>query len=165
MGTIRRVEPGEGQESVWDYPRPPRVEPVARRVRVVFGGETIAETTRALRVLETSHPPTYYIPLADIAPGALVATPRRSFCEFKGSAHYYSVRAADREATDAAWGYAAPTPEYAALADHVAFYAGPMDGCFVGDERVEPQPGAFYGGWITRDVVGPFKGAPGTMGW
>jgi len=157
--------PGSGQESVWDYPRPPRLEPITARLVVVLAGETIGETTRGYRVLETSHPPNYYFPLADIAPDALERTEGRSFCEFKGRAHYYTVRARDRAEPDAAWGYDTPSAAYAPLAGHVAFYAGRMDACFVDGERVTPQPGGFYGGWITAAVVGPFKGGPGTRGW
>ena len=159
------IVPGPGQESVWDYPRPPRLEPSARRVRVVLGGETIVDTTRAWRVLETSHPPVYYVAKSDISPKALVRTNRRSFCEYKGTASYYTVRAGGQTAPDAAWTYLDPTPAFAALADHVAFYPGRMDACFLDDEPVRAQPGDFYGGWITDEVVGPFKGDPGTMGW
>lgn len=162
---MHRIVPGPGQESVWDYPRPPRVEPVARRVRVVLGGVVIADTERAQRVLETSHPPTYYLPPGDILAGALVPTARGSFCEWKGGARYFTVRGGGREEVDAAWAYPEPAAGFEAIRDHVAFYAGRMDACFVGDEQVTPQPGGFYGGWITRDVVGPFKGGPGTMGW
>lgn len=151
---------------MWDYPRPPRVEPVARRLRVVFGGEVIADTGCGQRVLETSHPPVYYLPPADIDMSRLVLVPdKSSYCEWKGAARYYTVRVGDRQAVSAAWSYPAPTPTFAALRDHLAFYAGPMDACYVGDEQVTPQPGRFYGGWITADVVGPFKGDPGTSGW
>jgi uncharacterized protein (DUF427 family) len=152
-------------ESVWDYPRPPRLEPVAKRIRVVFGGETIADTQAAYRVLETSHPPNYYLPPSDIAEGCLVRTRGSSFCEWKGSAHYYDVRVGDAVAAEAAWGYDRPTRAYAAIAGYVAFYPGRMDACFVDDEQVEAQPGGFYGGWITADLVGPFKGGPGTQRW
>jgi uncharacterized protein (DUF427 family) len=163
-----RPEPdpvGPGQESVWDYPRPPRLEPVPQRLVVVLGGETIADTTRGLGVLETSHPPNYYFPVDDVVDGALAPTKGASFCEWKGRAHYYSVHASGRVETEAAWGYAQPSPAFAALAGHVAFYASRMDACFVDGELVTPQPGGFYGGWITASVVGPFKGSPGTRGW
>jgi uncharacterized protein (DUF427 family) len=156
---------GPGQESVWDYPRPPRLEPARRRLRVVLAGTVIAETGRGWRVLETSHPPNYYFPAADVAPDALARADGSSWCEFKGRAHYFTVRAGDRIAPDAAWGYDDPSPGYGALAGAVAFYAGRVDAAYVDDERVVPQPGGFYGGWITGDVVGPFKGAPGTLGW
>lgn len=159
------IAPGPGQESVWAYPRPPRLEPVERRLRVVLGGEVIAETTRGARVLETSHPPNYYFPPDDVVAGALTPTPGASFCEWKGRAHYFTVHGGDRTETEAAWGYDRPSPAFEAIRGYVAFYAHRMDACFVDDEQVEPQPGRFYGGWITRDVVGPFKGGPGTRGW
>lgn len=151
--------------SVWDFPRPPRIEPVDSRVRVEFGGEVIADSTGALRVLETASPPTYYIPRADVRPGALVPCPGASYCEWKGRASYWAVRAGGAEAIRAAWSYERPSPAFAALAGCVAFYAGAMDACWVGSYRVAPQAGAFYGGWITPDVVGPFKGEPGTGHW
>ncbi len=169
MGTFssrpQRIEPGPGQESVWDYPRPPRLEPVSARLRVVLGGVTVAETTRGWRVLETSHPPNYYFPPADILGGALEPAKGTSFCEWKGRAHYFTVHGGVREAPQAAWAYASPSPAFGAIADHVAFYVAPMDACFVDDELVTAQPGGFYGGWITSVVVGPFKGDPGTRGW
>lgn len=153
-------------ESVWDYPRPPRVEPVERRIRVVLGGATIVDSRRAHRVLETSHPPAYYVPLDDVVPGVLVPSARGStHCEWKGLASYYDVVSGGTRAEGAAWTYHDPSPGFEAIRDAVAFYPGPMDACYVDEERVEPQPGGFYGGWITPDVVGPFKGAPGTLGW
>jgi uncharacterized protein (DUF427 family) len=162
---MRRERPGPGQESVWDYPRPPRLERTGRRIRVVFAGETIVDTTRAWRVLETSLPPSYYIPPSDVRPGVLIAADGGSVCEWKGRAAYFTVRVGDAEAPNAAWAYLAPTPAFAPLAGFVSFYASPMGRCLVDDEIVTPQPGAFYGGWITPDVVGPFKGPPGTWGW
>jgi uncharacterized protein (DUF427 family) len=161
----RRIAPGPGQESVWDYPRPPRVEPVPEQLRVELGGEVVASTARGWRVLETSSPPVYYLPLADCADGALAPSAHRSFCEWKGLATYWTVRSGDRVEPDAAWGYPEPAPGFEALRDTVAFYCGRMDACFVGDERAEPQPGEFYGGWITSRIVGPFKGVPGSSGW
>ena len=152
-------------ENVHDYPRPPRLEPVAERIRIVLGGETIADTTRALRVLETTHPPTYYLPPDAFLPGALVASRRTSFCEWKGHARYWTVTGGGRTVADAGWGYPDPTSAFAPLLDHVAVYAAPMDACFVGDERVTPQPGGFYGGWVTSNLTGPFKGAGGTEFW
>jgi uncharacterized protein (DUF427 family) len=160
-----RIEPGPGQESVWDYPRPPRVEVVRERLRVVLGGVTIADTTAALRVLETSHPPNYYFPMADVGPDVLIPEAGSSHCEWKGRAAYFTVRGGDRIEPHAAWTYPHPDPAYAAPAGMVAFYAARMDACYVGDERARPQPGGFYGGWVTTKVVGPFKGAPGTSGW
>jgi uncharacterized protein (DUF427 family) len=142
-------------ESVRDYPRPPRVEPTSRRVRVVLGGETILDSTRTLRVLETSHPPVYYVPLEDVASGALVPSAgRRTYCEWKGVADYYDVLAGGTRADRAAWTYHDPTDGYEAIRDAIAFYPGRMDACFVDDERVRPQAGDFYGGWITSELVG-----------
>ena len=149
-------------ESVWDYPRPPRLEPCARRVLIVHGGVDIADSRRALRVLETSHPPTIYVPPGDFADGVLKPSrTRRTLCEWKGLATYFDV-AGER---DAGWAYPNPVPAYAALRDHVAVYPSRMDACFLDDERVQAQPGDFYGGWITSDLEGPFKGARGTLGW
>lgn len=151
---------GPGQESVWDYPRPPRTEPTPRRVRVVLGGVTIVDSKRALRVLETSHPPVYYVPIDDVKAGVLREVERATYCEFKGAARYFDVVVGAMRARDAGWTY--PSGE---LEGYVAFYAAKMDACFVDDERVRPQEGAFYGGWITSDLAGPFKGGPGTQGW
>jgi len=152
-------------ESVWDYPRPPRVEASRKLVRVEFAGEVIAETTRAYRVLETGHPPVYYIPPEDVRSGFLRPSRRRTYCEFKGQASYYDLISGDREVHDAGWYYPEPTTRYEAIRDHVAFYPGRVDAVFVDDERVAAQPGDFYGGWITADIEGPFKGGPGTAGW
>ena len=161
----RRIAPGPGQESVWDYPRPPRLEDTDRRIEIVFNGVTIADTRRAKRVLETSHPPVYYLPPEDVRMDLLTTAPGGSYCEWKGMAGYYTVTVGDRRADSVAWYYPNPTPTFAPLKDYIAFYPGRMDACFVNGERVTPQPGEFYGGWITSDVVGPFKGEPGTMGW
>jgi uncharacterized protein (DUF427 family) len=163
--SIRPQPAGPGQESVWSYPRPAVAEPIARHVKIVHRGRVVAETRRAVRTLETSHPPSYYLPRADIAPGVLRPSQRRSLCEWKGQAIYFDVVVGDEVLPDVAWSYPQPTPAFEALRDHVAFYAWPFDGCFVDGERVTPQPGRFYGGWITPDVVGPFKGAPGTQFW
>lgn len=152
-------------ESVWDYPRPPRLEPCVLPVRVVFAGLTIASSTAALRVLETSHPPTYYIPPGDVAKQHLERAPGGSWCEWKGQAVYWSVRVGERVAERAAWSYPDPLEPFVALRDHLAFYCAAMDACFVGDEQARPQPGGFYGGWITSQVTGPFKGEPGSAGW
>ncbi len=150
---------------MWDYPRPPRIEPVKRRLRVDFGGRTIADTSTAYRVLETSHPPVYYLPRADIDGAVLVAASGGSFCEFKGRAVYYDLALGERRSAHAAWAYPQPARAFAPMAGYVAFYASRVDACYVDDERVAAQDGDFYGGWITHDVVGPFKGAPGTKGW
>jgi uncharacterized protein (DUF427 family) len=163
-----RPEPeraGPDQESAWDYPRPPRLEPTPARLVVVFDGQTIAETTRGYRVLETSHPPNYYLPPTDVAAGVLDPAKGASVCEWKGRAHYFTVRGSTQVAHEAAWGYEHPNEAFAPIAGYVAFYAGRMDACFVDDERVVPQPGGFYGGWITSRIVGPFKGGPGSRGW
>ena len=162
---VHRVKPRTGQESVWDYPRPPRIESTSRHLRIEMSDQVIAQTTRAIRVLETSHPPVYFLPPEDILPGVL--RPRRgiSFCEWKGQAVYFDVHSGDRVAPRAAWSYPNPNGRARALAGYMAFYAEPMDRCLVDGELVTPQPGSFYGGWITKDVVGPFKGAPGTEGW
>jgi uncharacterized protein (DUF427 family) len=160
-----RIAPGPGQESVWDYPRPPRLEASVRHVRIEFGGETIAETRAAYRVLETSHPPVYYIPPEDLRVEFLRRSDRQTVCEWKGIAIYYSVVVGERVAPDAAWCYPDPEPAFAPLARYVAFYPSRMDACFLDGERVTAQPGDFYGGWITPDIVGPFKGDPGTSGW
>jgi uncharacterized protein (DUF427 family) len=152
-------------ERVWDYPRPPALEPCARRVRIELGGVLIADSVRALRVLETSHPPTVYVPPEDFVAGALVPAKGTSWCEWKGRARYLDVVGGDRVERRAAWTYPDPVERYAALRDHVALYPGRMDACRLDDELVQAQPGDFYGGWITDDLVGPFKGAPGTLGW
>ncbi len=154
-------------ESVWDYPRPPRIEPCSRRIRVVLGATIVADSTRTHRVLETSHPPVYYVPLEDVAAGSLVALAGAgTFCEFKGTASYFDVvDGSGRRAPRAAWTYRDPSAGFEAIRDAVAFYPCPMDECTVDGEVVQAQEGGFYGGWITSDIVGPFKGAPGSTGW
>jgi uncharacterized protein (DUF427 family) len=159
------VAPGPGQESVWDYPRPPRVEAVSHRVRIEFAGRLLAETTSALRVCETASPPVYYIPRGAIEAGALIASERTSFCEWKGVARYWTVQSDGRVAKDAAWSYPDPDVGFEAIRDYFAFYPRRMDACFVGEHRVTPQPGFYYGGWITPELVGPFKGVPGSQSW
>ena len=158
---------GVGVESVWDYPRPPRLEESARRLRVVHAGEVIADTARSLRILETSHPPVYYFAPEDVEMRYLRRSGRRSsFCEFKGFATYWSLAVPGASVVpDVAWSYAEPAASYGALKDYLAFYASRVDACFVDDEQVQAQAGDFYGGWITSHVKGPFKGAPGTLGW
>ncbi len=157
--------PGPGQESVWDYPRPPRVEAVPERIRVVVDGYAIADSTEALRVLETAGAPVYYIPPDDVRRDLLEPTAHTTFCEWKGEASYWSIMLPDRTIPNAAWSYRTPMAGYEAIRDYVAFYAGLVDEAWVGDERATPQPGRFYGGWITSKVVGPFKGEPGTQAW
>lgn len=160
-----RIEPLAGQESVWDYPRPPRLESVSARLRVIFNGRTMADTVAGYRVLETSHPPVYYVPPSDIAQPWLRAAPGSSWCEFKGHARYWSLEVEGRRVENAAWSYPTPSAAFADIAGYLAFYASRVDQCWVNDDRVESQEGDFYGGWITSDIVGPFKGSPGTLGW
>jgi len=162
---MERIPPQPGQESVWDYPRPPRLEPTAKPLRIVFNGVVIAATSRGQRVLETSHPPVYYFPPEDVQRQYLIPSPRQTFCEWKGQGAYYHLRLGDRQVENVAWYYPEPTPAFAPIRNYIAFYAGPMDECTVDGVVVTPQPGNFYGGWITPDIVGPFKGAPGSWGW
>jgi uncharacterized protein (DUF427 family) len=162
---MQRIEPGPGQESVWDYPRPPALEPTERRLVVEHAGVTVADTTAGFRVLETSQPPAFYLPPDDIAMELLEPTLSRTFCEWKGQAHYYTLRVGDHVAEDAAWSYAQPLPRFAPIAGYLAFYPQRVDACFVDGERVAPNEGSFYGGWITASVVGPFKGGPGSAHW
>ena len=164
-GRPRPDVPREGQESVWDYPRPPRVERSTEAVEVWLGGVRVAASGRSLRVLETSHPPAYYLPVDDFVPGALRSTEGSSWCEFKGRAAYFDVSGGDAVAPRAAWTYPAPSPGFEALVGHVAVMPGAMDRCTVDGEVVQAQEGGFYGGWITARVVGPFKGGPGSRGW
>ncbi|MEA2025401.1 MAG: DUF427 domain-containing protein [Chloroflexota bacterium] len=152
-------------ESVWDYPRPPSMEPSDRRIRIVVDGTTIADTRRAIRVLETSHPPVWYIPAEDVRTDLLRPTKRQTACEFKGEARYFRVNAGGADRVDAAWTYPQPLPGYEAIRGYLAFYPGRVDEAWVDDERVMPQAGDFYGGWISSEVIGPFKGGPGTRGW
>lgn len=170
---MQRPRLSPGQEWVWDYPRPPALQDVAERVRVVFAGETIADSTRCQRVLETSHPPVYYIPVPDVRMDLLHPEPHhRTFCEWKGRASYYSIQVPPRAPGDltrrsefAAWTYPDPTPPYRAIAGWIAFYPSRVDAAYLDDEPVTAQEGDFYGGWITPRIVGPFKGDPGTLGW
>ncbi|HME14938.1 MAG TPA: DUF427 domain-containing protein [Mycobacterium sp.] len=157
--------PGPGQESVWDYPRPPRLEDFTGSITVELGGQVIASTTRAWRVVETSHPPTYYLPHDAFSEGVLRPTSGASWCEWKGQARYYDLVADGREAPRAAWTYPQPSPDFASIAGAVAVMAAGVDRCTVNGEQVIPQPGGFYGGWITSWIVGPFKGIPGSTGW
>lgn len=164
-GPIEHVIPEPGQESVWDYPRPPRIEAVPERLRVVVDGVILADTTGGLRVLETAGAPVYYIPPADVRTDLLVVSSHTSFCEWKGSARYVRYVGAARRIDDVAWTYPTPTPGYEAIAGFLAFYAGRVDEAWVGDERATAQPGGFYGGWVTSRIVGPIKGEPGSLGW
>lgn len=154
-----------GQESVWDYPRPPSLEPCDKHIEIRFNGVLIANTRKAWRVLETSHPPVYYIPQEDIQMEHLSPASGTSLCEWKGQAVYYDLRVNGKVAGRVAWSYPQPAPSFAPIKDHLAFYPAPMDACLVDGEKARPQPGGFYGGWITSDIVGPFKGQPGSSGW
>ena len=165
MGHGQRIEPGLRQESVWDYPRPPRVARSDKHIQVVFNGVVIAESCRTLRVLETSHPPVYYIPRADVRMEYFTPATRQTVCEFKGAASYFALAVNGVLAQNVAWTYPRPQPGYEAIRDAIAIYPGKMEVCYVDGERVAAQPGDFYGGWITHEIVGPFKGGPGTMGW
>lgn len=157
--------PGPGQESVWDYPRPPAIEPVAERIRVEFAGRTIADSTRAVRVIETSLAPSYYLPPEDVHTELLLRSTSVSFCEWKGRATYWTVRAGERSAKNAAWSYEQPAHAFERIKGWLSFYPSRVDACWVGDERVQAQQGDFYGGWVTSNLVGPIKGGPGSQGW
>ncbi len=159
------IPPGPGQESVWDYPRPPRVESVPERLRVIVDGEVLAETTAGFRVLETAGAPVYYFPEPDVRLDRLVASRHTSWCEWKGGASYVTYEHGGRRIDNIGWRYATPSPGYEQIAGAIAFYAGRVDEAWVGDERATPQPGNFYGGWVTSRIVGPFKGGPGSTGW
>lgn len=152
-------------ESVWDYPRPPRLEPVPQIVRIEFACVEIARTAAAWRVLETSHPPTYYLPRDCFTGCTLTRAPGGSFCEWKGRAIYWTLGAGGRTADSVAWSYPDPSEPFEPIRDHLACYCAAMDRCFVGDELASPQPGGFYGGWVTSNLRGPFKGGPGSAGW
>jgi uncharacterized protein (DUF427 family) len=162
---VVRIEPGPGQESVWDYPRPPRVEPVPDRLRVVVAGTTIADTTRGFRVLETAGAPVYYFPRDDVRTDLFVASPRETYCEWKGGASYHTVSVGGRLVENVAWSYEDPKPGYESIGGYLAFYAAKVDEAWVGDELATPQPGGFYGGWVTSRIVGPMKGEPGSERW
>jgi uncharacterized protein (DUF427 family) len=157
--------PGPGQESVWDYPRPPAVETVPVRVQVFLGSHVVADSRAAVRVLETASPPTVYLPPADVDRATLLPERTTSVCEWKGTARYLTVRAGGLLARNAAWYYPDPCEEYALLADYLSFYPGRMTRCLYGGEEVTAQAGSFYGGWVTSNLVGPFKGEPGSEGW
>mmetsp|Transcript_2589 Transcript_2589/g.2925 ORF Transcript_2589/g.2925 Transcript_2589/m.2925 type:complete len:163 (+) Transcript_2589:173-661(+) len=162
---MRRIEPKPGQESVWDYPRPPKLEKVDKEIRVIWNGKQIANTNDAYRILETSHPPVYYIPASHIQQKYLKRNTHRTFCEWKGQASYYDLVDEKKQTKNAGWYYHDPVAKFSDVKDYVAFYPSKMDACFVNGEQVQAQEGDFYGGWITKDIVGPFKGGPGTWGW
>ena len=161
----QRIQPGPGQESVWDYPRPPVIESTDQHIQVFFNDTCIVDTKRAFRVLETSSPPVYYLPPQDVQMTYLHPNSAVTFCEWKGRASYFDVRVADKSAVRAAWCYRDPNPDYTLIKNFIAFYASKMDACLLDGERVRPQAGDFYGGWITNNIVGPFKGQEGTLHW
>jgi len=162
----KRIPPGPGQESVWDYPRPPRLEAFTKHIRIIHGETILADTNRAYRVLETSHPPVYYLPPADVRMDLLQRhSGKSSFCEFKGQAVYWDIIRSGHSVAQAAWSYPSPNQTFSPLQDYLAFYPSKVDACYVADERVQAQEGDFYGGWITSNIVGPFKGGSGTWGW
>lgn len=162
---IEKIIPGPGQESVWDYPRPPRIEDTDKHIEVFFNDILIADSTDVKRVLETASPPTYYIPVHDVDMKYFIKSDKRTFCEWKGAASYYFIKVHDKTAIDAAWYYPQPTPAFESIKNYIAIYPQEMDACFVDGEIARAQPGKFYGGWITSDIVGPFKGEPGSQGW
>lgn len=162
---IKKVAPKQGQESVWDYPRPPRLEHFAGHVRILHGAIILADSNRVIKFMETSHPPSYYIPIDDFEAGVLRENSHRTYCEFKGMASYLDLVVNGKVVPRVGWTYPDPTNQYQILKDHVAIYASKVETCLVNDEVVQAQPGDFYGGWITSNIVGPFKGGPGTMGW
>lgn len=159
------VKPKKGQESVWDYPRPPRLESFKKTIEIYFNGELIANTNHAYRVLETSHPPVYYLPIKDVRDDFLLPSGSMTHCEWKGIGSYYHLQVKDKFMKDAAWFYTKPKEEFKPLKNYLAFYAHKMDSCYINGELVVPQPGEFYGGWITSEIVGPFKGVDGSWGW
>lgn len=161
----QRISPGPGQESVWDYPRPPAIETSPRHVVIMFNGIKLADTHQAKRILETSHPPVYYLPPEDIQMKYLISTQKATFCEWKGIASYYSITVGEQTVENAAWSYASPTPGFSQIQNHIAFYPSRMEACYLDQEKVSAQLGDFYGGWITSDIVGPFKGGSGSWGW
>ncbi|WP_287128873.1 DUF427 domain-containing protein [Candidatus Cyanaurora vandensis] len=159
-----KITPGPGQESVWDYPRPPRLESSPHNLKVMVQGVVIASSTQTQRVLETSHPPVYYFPPEDVQLGYLQLNPQRTGCEWKGVAQYYDLDLGNTQIRNIAWAYLAPSPAFQGITGYLAFYPSKVE-AYVDTERVQSQPGDFYGGWITEAIVGPFKGAPGTWGW
>jgi uncharacterized protein (DUF427 family) len=162
---IKREKPGPGQESVWDYPRPPRLEWSSRKIRVFFNGIKLADSSKSARVLETSHPPVYYIPPEDIVMEYLRLTSYHTYCEWKGSATYYTVEVNGIREVNTAWSYLKPSENFETISGYIAFYPSRMEACYVDDELVRAQEGDFYGGWITNEIVGPFKGVPDSFGW
>ncbi len=162
---INKITPKEGQESVWDYPRPPKLVDCSKRIRIEVGNITLVDSKNTIRCLETSHPPVYYIPQSDIKMDYLKTTDKNTYCEFKGQANYYDLIIGDKIVKEVAWEYANPAKGFEKIKNYLAFYATKVDACYVDDEKVKPQEGSFYGGWVTNDIVGPFKGSSGTTFW
>ncbi len=163
---MKKIKPKKGQESVWDYPRPPRLESTNKELKVIFNGEVIAQSNHGYRVLETSHPPVYYLPPTDIKMEFLRKLEGgTSFCEFKGAATYWDLQVGNKKVQRVGWSYESPNKRFTEITGYIAFYASKVDECYVDGERVQSQEGDFYGGWITSNIVGPFKGGPGTWGW
>ena len=158
------AQPNSGEESVWDYPRPPICVDDEREVCVQFGDLVVAQSKNTIRILETASPPTFYIPPADVDFELLVQTAGSSFCEWKGSATYWSLNANGQRLSNVGWSYESPSQRFAAIKGFLSFYPAKMQ-CRVAGETVRPQPGGFYGGWVTDEIVGPYKGEPGTGGW
>jgi uncharacterized protein (DUF427 family) len=156
---------GRDKQCVWDYPRPPVLEKDLRTIKVEFSGHIIAHSVCAYKVLETSHPPSFYVPEGDVVSTFFVPSNKQSFCEWKGLAKYWHIKVGSRIAFDAAWSYERPHTAFFPITAYLSFYSSLMDSCFVGEERVSSQEGGFYGGWVTSDIVGPFKGGPGTSSW
>ncbi|MFA0964191.1 DUF427 domain-containing protein [Roseivirga sp. BDSF3-8] len=166
MSKSTKREPArKGEESVWDYPRPPAIQPESRHVMVVIDGVVVADSNKAYRVLETSHPPVFYIPPKDVRTDLLVTSAKSSFCEFKGKALYAKYEHGNKSIEAVAWYYPSPDKAYESIKGYYAFYPSKADKCMVADEEVMAQEGDFYGGWITREIKGPFKGGAGTWGW
>jgi len=161
----KKIKPKVGQESVWDYPRPPKMEKVSKHLKIFQGKNTIADTTRPVRILETSHPPVYYFPPENVNMEFLRENNKTTHCEWKGQAKYYDLIVEGKVIENIAWTYPSINEDYEEMEDYIAFYPGKLDACYVNGELVQAQPGDFYGGWVTSDIVGPFKGAPGTWGW
>ncbi len=156
--------PGPGEESVWDYPRPPKIVKDSRIVVVKWMNQTIAKTTKSVRVLETASPPTFYLPPDDVKTELFEKTPGSSYCEWKGRAAYWNISVEGNTLQNAAWSYENPTPPFKRIAGYFSFYPGKLE-CYVDNIRVKPQPGGFYGGWMTPEITGPVKGESGTGGW
>jgi len=165
MNRPKKITPKKGEESVWDYPRPPKMEPTTKDLKVIHRSVLLAHTNKSYRMLETSHPPVYYFPQEDVKQNFLIQSTKQTFCEFKGIAHYYHLKFENELIKDAAWYYPEPKEKYAAIRNFITFYPSKVEACYVNDEKVIAQAGDFYGGWITQDIKGPFKGIEGSWGW